>query len=103
MVSVVVVVVIFVCAGWIVWRRQRRWRMPTEQLPLEGKSREALALEAFTHGNTYLAEGKFAEATAAFHQARDLDPKRAHVTTRLAEVERRQHAASATPSVNTPG
>jgi hypothetical protein len=100
MVSVVVMVVIFVCVGWIVWRRQRRWRTPTEQLPPEGMSREALALEAFTHGNTHLAEGKFAEATAAFHQARELDPKRAHVAARLAEVERQQHAASATPSVN---
>jgi cytochrome c-type biogenesis protein CcmH/NrfG len=42
-----------------------------------------------------LAEGKFAEATAAFHQARELEPKHPHVAARLAEVERRQQAAGA--------
>lgn len=47
-------------------------------------------------GNSYLAEDKFPEATAAFHQARELDPKRAHVAERLAEVARRQHAVTAT-------
>jgi cytochrome c-type biogenesis protein CcmH/NrfG len=57
---------------------------------------ESLAFEAFTHGNTCLAAGKFAEATAAFHRSRELDPKRPHVTERLAEVARRQHAANAT-------
>jgi cytochrome c-type biogenesis protein CcmH/NrfG len=49
-----------------------------------------------------LAEGKFDEAIAAFHQARELDPKRAHVADRLAEAERRQHAASATLPANGP-
>jgi hypothetical protein len=58
--------------------------------------RETLALDAFAHGNAYLAEGKFDEAIAAFHHARELDPKRVHVADRLAEVEWRQHAASGT-------
>jgi hypothetical protein len=31
-----------------------------------------------------------------------LDPKRSHVADRLAEVERRQHAAHAAPSASTP-
>ena len=41
-------------------------------------------------GNADLAAEKFPEATAAFHRARELDPKRAHVADRLAEVARRQ-------------
>jgi cytochrome c-type biogenesis protein CcmH/NrfG len=49
-----------------------------------------------------LAEGKLAEAIAAFHQARELDPKRAHVAERLAEAERQQQAASATAPANAP-
>jgi hypothetical protein len=39
--------------------------------------------------------GQWAAATAAFEQARALDPKRPYVAERLAEVNRRQHAASA--------
>jgi cytochrome c-type biogenesis protein CcmH/NrfG len=35
-------------------------------------------------------EGKFTEAIAAFHQAREIDPKHPHVAGRLAEVERQQ-------------
>ena len=42
--------------------------------PPRGATRENVALKAFAHGNTCLAEGKFAEATAAFHQARELEP-----------------------------
>jgi cytochrome c-type biogenesis protein CcmH/NrfG len=38
-----------------------------------------------------------AEATAAFQRSRELDPKRPHVAERLAEVARRQQAASQTP------
>jgi cytochrome c-type biogenesis protein CcmH/NrfG len=53
-------------------------------------------------GNSCLAEGKFAEATAAFQQAHELDPKRAHVTERLAEVKRQQQAASAPAPANAP-
>jgi len=47
-------------------------------------------------GNSYLAEEKFREATAAFQEARELDPKRAHVADRLAEVARQQHAMTET-------
>ncbi len=45
------------------------------------------------------AAGRPADAPAAFERARALDPKRLHVTDRLADVARRQHAASATPPV----
>jgi rubrerythrin len=41
------------------------------------------------------AAGRPADATAALQQARALDPKRLHITERLADVARRQHAASA--------
>ena len=54
--------------------------------------RETLAHEAFTHGNTCLAAGQFADAIAAFHQARELNPKHAYIAERLAEVERQQAA-----------
>jgi Flp pilus assembly protein TadD len=57
---------------------------------------ENVALKAFAPGNTYWAAGQFAEATAAFHQARELEPKHPHVAARLAEVERQQQAVSAT-------
>jgi hypothetical protein len=65
--------------------------------------RATLAQEAFIHGNTCLAAGQFPEAIAAFHRARELDPKHPYVTARLAEVERRQQAARATPPVAPPG
>ena len=39
--------------------------------------------------------GQWIDATAAFEQARTLDPKRPYVAERLAEVARQQHAASA--------
>jgi Tfp pilus assembly protein PilF len=96
MVSVIVMVAIVVGVGWMAWKRRGRWRTPSQASPSEAIRPEALAFEAFTHGNTCLAAGKFAEATAAFQQARELDPKRPHVTERLAEVARRQHAAHAT-------
>jgi tetratricopeptide (TPR) repeat protein len=63
--------------------------------------RETLAHEAFMHGNTCLAAGQFAEAIAAFHQALELNPKHPYVAERLAEVERRQQAAGATPPGDT--
>jgi cytochrome c-type biogenesis protein CcmH/NrfG len=66
-------------------------------------SPKELAHNAFTEGNTYLAQGEFAKATAAFHQALELDPKHPHVTGRLAEIERRQQAADTVVSpVSTP-
>ena len=84
-----VALIMVICKG--------KWRKQTDQLPQEGVPPETLALEAFTRGNTCLAEGKFAEATAAFHRARELDPKRPHVADRLAEVARQQQAAMAMP------
>ena len=100
MVSMIILVVIGLGIGWIVWMRRHGARAYTALVPPGGMSHETLALDAFAHGNSYLAEGKFDEAIAAFHQARELDPKRAHVADRLAEVERRQHAASATLPTN---
>ena len=100
MVSLIVMAVIVLGAGWIVWRRRRRGRADAAPVTPEGIPRETLALKAFIHGNSCLAEGKFAEAIAAFHRARELDPKRPHIAARLVEAERRQQAASATPPVN---
>jgi hypothetical protein len=102
MVSVIMLVVIGLCTGWIVWMRRRRARVYTAPVPPGGMPRETLALDAFAHGNASLAAGKFDDAIAAFHRARELDPKRAHVAERLAEVERQQHAASATLSIHGP-
>jgi cytochrome c-type biogenesis protein CcmH/NrfG len=47
-----------------------------------------------------LAAGQFADAIAAFHQAIKIDPRHPYVASRLAEVERRQHAPSVTPLGN---
>jgi tetratricopeptide (TPR) repeat protein len=94
MITMFVVVAVMACAGWMAWRRWGGWRAPTEQRSPAGMSSEALAFEAFTHGNACLAAGKFADAIAAFQRARELDPKRLHVADRLAEAERRQAAAS---------
>jgi hypothetical protein len=103
MISIIIVVVVMACAGWMAWSRWTYWRTPTGPLPAAGIAPETLALEAFTHGNTCLAAGQFADATAAFEQARALDPKRLHVAERLAEVARRQHDASATSPVTAGG
>jgi hypothetical protein len=100
--GVVVLVVIGLIAGWIVWRRRRRWQAYAAPVTPAGIPPETLALRAFMRGNSCLAEGKFAEATAAFQHARALDPKRAHIAERLAEVERQQ-AASATVPTNSLG
>jgi hypothetical protein len=99
MISVIVGMAIIVGAGWIIWRRRSRWQPHTDPRLAAAVSPETLAFEAFTHGNTCLAAGQFAAATAAFERARALDPKRLHVADRLAEVARRQHAASATSPV----
>jgi hypothetical protein len=98
MISIIVVAIV-AGIGWMAWRCWSYWRTPTAPLPSAEISSETLAFEAFTHGNTCLAEGRFADATAAFERARALDPKRLHVADRLAEVERRQHAARATAPV----
>jgi hypothetical protein len=96
MISIIIVVAIVAGAGWLAWRRWRDWRTPTAPRPSAEISLETLAFEAFTHGNTCLAAGQLAEATAAFERARALDPKRLHVAERLAEVARRQYAVPAT-------
>jgi len=100
MVSVVMLVVVVLGIGGIVWMRRRRWQAYTNSASPQAIPRETLVLHAFAHGNSCLAAGKFDEAIAAFHQARELNPKHPHVAGRLAEVERRQQAASATPLVN---
>ena len=99
MISTIFIIVVIVGAGWLAWRRWTRWRTPLATQPSAAMSRETLAVEAFMQGNTCLAAGQFEDATAAFERARELDPKRLHVAERLAEVDRRQHAASATSPV----
>jgi hypothetical protein len=95
MTSIIIVVVVMACAGWMAWSRWHYGRTPISPLPSAERSPQTRAFEAFTQGNTCLAAGRLADATAAFEQARALDPKRPYVAERLAEVERRQHAASA--------
>jgi hypothetical protein len=99
MITVILVIAIMLGAGWMVWKRRGRGRTPAVSDTPAGMTPERLAFDAFTHGNTCLAAGQFAEAIAAFQRARELDPKRPHVAERLAEVARRQHAASPPPSV----
>jgi len=100
MVGVVMLVVIVLCIGGIVWMRRRRWQAYATPDSPAVIPRETLALNAFAHGNSCLAAGKFTEAIAAFHQTLEIEPKHPHVAGRLAEVERRQQAASATLLVN---
>ena len=95
MISLIFIVVVIAGAGWFVWSRWTDWRTPIRLQPSAERSPQTRAFEAFAHGNTCLAEGRFADATAAFEQARALDPKRPYVAERLAEVDRRHHAASA--------
>jgi hypothetical protein len=95
MTSLIIVVVVMACAGWMAWNRWTSWRTPIRPLPSAERSPQTRAFEAFAHGNTCLAEGRFADATAAFQRAGTLDPKRPYVAERLAEVAQRQHAASA--------
>ena len=95
MMSFIFIVVVIAGAGWLAWRRWTYWRTPIRPQPSAGISPQTRAFEAFAHGNICLAEGRFADATAAFQRAGTLDPKRPYVAERLAEVDRRQHAASA--------
>jgi cytochrome c-type biogenesis protein CcmH/NrfG len=99
MISLLIVVVVLACASWMAWSRWQYWRTPITPQPSEDRSPQTLAYKAFLRGNTCLAAGQFADATAAFEQARTLDPKRPHVVERLAEVTRRQHAAGASAPV----
>jgi hypothetical protein len=100
MVSLIMTIVIVLCIGGIVWMRRRRQQADALPVSLGGIPPKTLALKAFAHGNSCLAEGKFAEANAAFHEALELDPKHPHIAGRLAEVERQQQAAKTTPIVN---
>ena len=95
-----ILAVIVLCIGGIVWMRRLRWHAYTTPVVPGTIPRATLALRAFAHGNSCLAEGRFPEAIAAFEQARAIEPKHPHVAGRLAEVARRQHAASAAPCVN---
>jgi hypothetical protein len=99
MISIIFMVAIIAGIGWMAWRRWGHGHPPTEPLLSEATSPKTRAFEAFLHGNTCLAAGQWADATVAFEQARTLDPKRPYVAERLAEVDRRQHAASAPVSV----
>ena len=95
MISILFIVVVIAGAGWFVWRRWTDWRTPIAPQPSTECSPQTRAFEAFAQGNSCLAAGQLADATAAFEQARTLDPKRPYVAERLAEVARQQHAASA--------
>ena len=95
MISIMFIVVVIAGAGWLAWHRWHDWRTLITLQPSAERSPQTRAFEAFAHGNTCLAAGQWADATAAFEQARALDPKRPYVAERLAEVARRQHAASA--------
>jgi cytochrome c-type biogenesis protein CcmH/NrfG len=76
MISTIFIVIVIAGAGWLAWSRWQYWRTPMSPLPSEDRSPKARAFEAFLHGNTSLAAGQWADATAAFEQARTLDPKR---------------------------
>jgi len=95
MISFIFIGAIIAGVGWLAWRRWNYGRTPIRPLPSAENSPQTRAFEAFAHGNTCLAAGQWADATAAFEQARTLDPKRLYVAERLVEVVRRQHAASA--------
>jgi hypothetical protein len=95
MISTILIVAIIAGAGWFVWRRWTAGRTPINPLPSADRSPQTRAFEAFANGNRCLMAGQWADATAAFERTRTLDPKRPYVAERLAEVARRQHAASA--------
>jgi hypothetical protein len=103
MISIIFIVVVIAGASWLAWSRWNDWRTPIKPQPSAERSPQTRAFEAFTHGNSCLAAGQWADATAAFEQARTLDPKRPYVAERLAEVNRRQHAASAPAPVTAGG
>ena len=95
MISIIFMVAIVAGIGWMAWRRWHVWRTPIRPQLSAERSPQTRAFEAFAHGNSCLAEGRFADATAAFQRAGTLDPKWPYVAERLAEVDRRHHAASA--------
>ena len=76
MVSVVILMVIGLgIVGGIIWMRRRNWQAYATPDSPGVIPHETLALHAFAHGNTCLAAGQFAEAIAAFHQARELQAR----------------------------
>jgi Flp pilus assembly protein TadD len=94
---VIVLLVIVVGGGWFAWRGRRYRQAHDLRASSQSRPKENVAHTAFVHGNTCLREGKFDEARAAFHQARELEPKHPHIAGRLAELERQEQAvASAT-------
>jgi hypothetical protein len=95
MISMIFIVVVIAGASWMAWNRWTDWRTPIRSPLSAERSPQTRAFEAFAQGNSCLAAGQWADATAAFEQARALDPKRPYVAERLAEVDRRQHAVSA--------
>ena len=95
MISIIFIAIVIAGAGWLVWRRWTYWRTPSGPQPSAASSPQTRAFEAFADGNRCLMAGQWADATAAFEQARTLDPKRPYVAERLAEVARQQRAASA--------
>jgi cytochrome c-type biogenesis protein CcmH/NrfG len=94
MISLIFIVVVIAGAGYLAWRRWTYWRTPISPQSSAERSLQTRAFEAFADGNRCLMAGQWADATAAFERARTLDPKRAYVAERLAEVDRRQHAVS---------
>jgi len=94
MISIIFIMAIVAGAGWFVWSRWTYWRTPIGPQPSAERSLQARAFDAFAHGNSCLVAGQWADATAAFEQARTLDPKRPYVAERLAEAARQQFAAS---------
>jgi len=82
MISLIFIVVVIAGAGWLAWSRWNYWRTPISPLPSAERSPQTRAFEAFAHGNSCLAAGQWADATAAFEQARALDPKRPYVAER---------------------
>ena len=95
MISMIFIVVVIAGAGYLAWRRWTDWRRPISPQSSAAGSPQTRAFEAFAHGNRCLMAGQWTDATAAFEQARTLDPKRPTVAERLAAVARQQHAASA--------
>lgn len=97
---VIVMLVIVVGAGWFTWSRRRYRQAHALRISSQSRPHENIAHHAFVKGNTCLREEKFDEARAAFHQARDLEPKHPHVAGRLTEVDRQQTAASVAASAH---
>ena len=58
MTSMIILVCIGLCIGWIVWMRRHRARVYTAPATPGGMPRETLALDAFAHGNLVLGGGE---------------------------------------------